>query len=495
MENDADRKISSSASLYRMLPSVNDLLLTDELKGLVEANSHSSVAHATRRALEIVRQEVAEGRHTRESLNQSVAQLPTTIAAELGKEFPYSLRPVINATGVLLHTNLGRAPLSRRALEHVARIAQGYCNLELDLESGERGSRDAHVEESILALLERESGIAGFAGTHRAIVVNNCAAATLLALSALAKGQEVIVSRGELVEIGGGFRIPEILDQSGAFIREVGTTNRTRIADYERAITPNSGLLLRVHPSNFSMEGFVARPSLGELVDLGKTARIPVFEDQGTGLVHALEGCGIEGEATLMDSLRQGCDLVAASGDKLLGGPQCGILVGRKPLVEMIRKNPLFRALRVDKLIYAALEATLADYLSESLESIPLLRMLHFAPQEIEQRCEGIAAAMTESEWLVEVVPVESLIGGGSAPKARLQSFAISLQHPDFAAEALLRRLRQAETPIIGRISDDRVLLDLRTVSSEQDIILIGALRDLLRLESPAVDVGSDTRA
>ena len=495
MNIDASRKVSSSESLYRMLPSVNELLLSADLENMVQSSSHNAVVHATRTVLENLRREISVGQHTKESLEEGVGDLPKAIAAELNKEFQYSLRPVINATGVLLHTNLGRAPLSKQALEHMARIAEGYCNLEFDLESGERGNRDVHVEQSILRLVGNQAGHANISETHRAIVVNNCAAATLLALHALAKQREVIVSRGELVEIGGGFRIPEILEQSGAVLCEVGTTNRTRVADYESAISANTGLILRVHQSNFSMEGFVERPSLDELVALGRKAEISVFEDQGTGLVHALEPYGIEGEATLTDSLRKGCDLVAASGDKLFGGPQCGILVGKKHLIETIRKNPLFRALRVDKLIYAALEATLAAYLSDSLESIPLLHMLRASPQKIKQRCEEMVEALADSGLTAEVVPVESLVGGGTAPKARLQSFAIALRPADFAAEELLRRLRQAETPIIGRISDDCVLLDLRAVHSEQDMILIGALRDLLHVESPAVDVGSDTRA
>ena len=324
----ADQKISSLEDLYRELPSVSDLLLTEAVLLLLNSHPRNRVVRACRVALENIRKEIAGG--AREIVSERIRTLSQSIETELSQGPRYSLRPVINATGVLLHTNLGRAPLSRKALEHVVEVAREYSNLELDLEHGQRGKRDVHLETLLLSLLQTTADRGDTGETNRAIIVNNCAAATFLALHALAKGKEVLVSRGELVEIGGGFRIPEILQESGALLKEVGTTNRTRIADYERAVSPNAALLLRVHQSNFSMEGFVERPSLEELVALGRRMNLPVFEDQGTGLVESLEPYGICGEPTLADSIGAGCDLVAASGDKLFGGPQCGILVGQK---------------------------------------------------------------------------------------------------------------------------------------------------------------------
>ena len=483
MDSYGRRNGFSSEDLYRMLPSVNDLIQAENIRVLLHRRSHEAVLKAIRSILDGLREEIAAGIHTTSSLKQHLEALPISIADELSRAFPFSLRPVINATGVILHTNLGRAPLSKTALDHMVHVAGGYSNLELDLESGERGTRDVHVERLILGLIGSKTAVGNLTDTHRAIVVNNCAAATFLALHALASGKEVIVSRGELVEIGGGFRIPEILKASGALLKEVGTTNRTRLADYQDAISSNTGLILRVHQSNFSMEGFVARPALAELVAAGGRAQVAVFEDQGTGLVDALEPYGVQGEATLIDSVASGCDLVAASGDKLLGGPQCGILVGRKDLVERIRRNPLFRALRVDKLTYAALEATLADYLSDSPELIPTVRMLRTESHEIKTRCERIASKLNEPRLDVDVVPVQSLIGGGTAPRATLESYALSLRHSSLGVNTLLLALRRLDPPVIGRISDDRVLLDLRTVDPESDAFLVRVLNDRLLVE------------
>jgi len=490
VENNAGRGGSSAEGLYRLLPSVNDLLLTDDIAALVESRTRSGVVSAARKILERMRNEIAQGLHSRTSLLDGVAALPAAIAEELSRPYPYSLRRVINATGVILHTNLGRAPLSKPALKHLVQVARGYSNLEFDLESGERGKRDVHVESLILALLGNKED---FAETHRAIVVNNCAAATFLALHVLAQGKDVIVSRGELVEIGGGFRIPEIMKESGAIMREVGTTNRTHLADYEDVISSNTGLILRVHQSNFSMDGFVARPGLEELVGLGKRAGVPVFEDQGTGLLHSLEPYGIHGEVTVMDSLGAGCDLVAASGDKLLGGPQCGVLIGRKGLIEKIRKSPLFRALRVDKLTYAALEGTLAQYLCGASEAIPTVRMLKLEPQQIKSRCEQIVTKLVARGLTAEVVPVESLIGGGTTPKAKLQSYAIALKHSSIAADSLLSELRRCETPVIARINDECVLLDLRTVDADSDQPLVEMLNKLSVAERAQAEPNAET--
>jgi L-seryl-tRNA(Ser) seleniumtransferase len=467
-------------SLYRLLPSLNDLLIDPHFSAVVQVESRDSVVRSMRAVLFRIRQEIAEGQHTPASLNQRLAGLPLAVGEEIEQKKRYSLRRVINATGVILHTNLGRAPLSVSALEHMLEIATGYSNLELDLETGERSRRDVHAEKLLLQLLRVKTHTTDEDSGRAVVVVNNCAAATFLALNSLAEGTEVIVSRGELVEIGGGFRIPEILAKSGARLREVGTTNRTRLLDYEKAISPDTGLILRVHQSNFSIEGFTERPTLQDLAALGKRKNVPVFNDQGTGLVSSLEDLGVHAEPTLVDSFHLGLDLIAASGDKLLGGPQCGLLIGKVDLIERIRKNPLLRTLRVDKLTYAALEATLMDHLSG--KPIPTANMLHAPASEILRRCEWIASQVCSSDLFAEAVPVLSLIGGGTAPAARLQSAAISLRHATLQPQALLQALRRLDPPVIGRVSEDTVLLDLRTVEAEFD----GTLVSLLRQAAPA---------
>jgi L-seryl-tRNA(Ser) seleniumtransferase len=465
-------------SLYRLLPSLNDLLLESRFSAIVQAESHGTVVRCTRAVLSRVKREIAEGQHTLASLNHRLDGLHLAVAGEIDQDKRYSLRRVINATGVILHTNLGRAPLSVSAIEHMSEIAAGYSNLELDLETGERSRRDVHAEELLLRLLSiktRSIDEDSADSTRAAVVVNNCAAATFLALNSLAEGAEVIVSRGELVEIGGGFRVPEILAKSGARMREVGTTNRTRLVDYENAISADTGLILRVHQSNFSIEGFTERPTLQDLVALGKRKNVAVFNDQGTGLLSSLDDLGVRAEPTLLDSFRVGVDLIAASGDKLLGGPQCGLLVGRVELIDRIRKNPLLRAFRVDKLTYAALEATIMDHLLE--KPIPIVSMLHAPALEILRRCEWVAGQVRSGDLFAEAVPVLSLIGGGTAPAARLQSSAVSLRHATLQPQALLRALRGLDPPVIGRVCEDAVLLDLRTVEPEFDVKLVSLLR------------------
>jgi len=476
-------------NLYRLLPSVNDLLLTPGFAGLLQTHSQRATTEAARTVLLRMRKEIAKGLHTDAGLVDRVRHLDDAVAEELGCNSRFSLRRVINATGVILHTNLGRAPLSTSALEHIAETAKGYCNLEFDLENGERSRRDIHAVDLILRLLGINSGSLGgtdASGQAAALVVNNCAAATFLALNSLAEGDEVIVSRGELVEIGGGFRIPEILAKSGARMREVGTTNRTRISDYESAIRPETALILRVHQSNFSMEGFTERPALDELVALGRRSNVPVFEDQGTGLSISLDDLGVGAQPTLPDSFRLGADLVAASGDKLLGGPQCGLLAGRVDLIERIRTNPLLRTFRVDKLTYAALEATLRDYLSGREESIPVVRILRALPDEILRRCEWVAGQLGSGELAADVVPTLSLIGGGTAPSARLASSAVALRHKALRPQALLHLLRQLDPAVIGRVSDDKVLLDLRTVEPEFDVTLVSLLQQAVQSDAAA---------
>jgi L-seryl-tRNA(Ser) seleniumtransferase len=477
--HDLQHEDETLQQLFRALPSVNEVLLIPACRSLLDAHPRGAVLRVAREALAAMRSEISAGLHSASSLKQSIAMLPGKIANLLTAGARYSLRPVINATGVILHTNLGRAPLSDAALRHVVEVAQDYCNLEFDLENGHRSRRDFHVESLVLRALGAASMPGAGSHPHGVIIVNNCAAATMLSLNTLAEKSEVIVSRGELIEIGGGFRIPEILEKSGAILKEVGTTNRTRLSDYESALGPATGLLLRVHQSNFSIEGFTERPSLQELVELSKRADIPLFEDQGTGLLSSLERFGISGEPSLLQSFESGVDLIAASGDKLLGGPQCGILVGRNDLIDRIRKNPLLRALRVDKLTYAALESTLLEHLSEKTTSIPVERMLSVRPEDLMRRCREITERITSSQLVFDIVPVDSLVGGGTAPKAALQSCAISLRHTSLPAAELLSSLRKFEPPIIGRISDDTVLLDLRTVPPGFDEELASLLTSL----------------
>jgi len=402
--------------------------------------------------------------------------LEECIASLVERVLASSLEAVINATGVILHTNLGRAPLSSAAGEEIRHIATSYSNLEYDLEAGARGKRDVHVAQ----LLER------LTGAEAGIVVNNCAAAVLLVLAALAKGGEVIVSRGELIEIGDGFRIPEIMAQSGAVLREVGTTNRTRVVDYENAINENTRLLLRVHPSNFTITGFAEKPSLEELVALGLRAGLPLVEDLGSGCIVDLSGAGIT-EPTVRQSVDAGVSIVMCSGDKLLGGPQAGIIAGKEELVSRVRRHPLFRALRVDKLTIAALAATLAAYLRGAVDEIPALRMIRMSAQEIKRRAENFLRELTPElpleEVELEITDGSSLAGGGSTPTQSLPTKLIRIASARYSASQIEQRLRRAPAGIsvITRVEEDRLIIDLRTVFPEQEPALLKTLAAVLR--------------
>src|SRR5581483_6048679 len=417
-----------------------------------------------------------------DKLRLALTGIHAAIRAQLRQSLSYSLKPVINATGVVLHTNLGRAPIASSAIDHIAATAGVYSNLEFNLDSGERGKRDVHVDRLFRKLLSSHDVVhtqsADGRGTDvpakssvSTIVVNNNAAAVMLALNSLAEGGEVIVSRGELVEIGGSFRIPDVMSKSQAVLREVGTTNRTRIADYEKAINERTRLLLRVHRSNFEIVGFTEAPSLEELVALGKARNIPVLEDLGSGALFDLAQVGVPQEPTIADSLRAGVDVLTYSGDKLLGGPQAGVISGRKDLVAKIRSNPMFRALRVDKMIYAALEATLLSYVRQDYDSIPALRMMRAPASAIRERAEKLIESLRQGSARVaaEVIECASAIGGGSAPGATIASFGVALELDGMSAHQLAESLRRAEPPVIARVEEDRVLLDLRTVFPEQD--------------------------
>ncbi|ABF43521.1 L-seryl-tRNA(Sec) selenium transferase [Candidatus Koribacter versatilis Ellin345] len=468
-------KAAAQSELYRLLPSVDEILRFEDVAKRIGADGRSAVTAAARDVLTNLRAEIANGSLDEQRLRFAIDGIGDAIERQLRKELTPSLRPVINAAGVILHTNLGRAPLSRAALEHSREVSVGYSNLEFDLEAGERGKRDIHVNRlfsRLLSSVDREVST---------VVVNNNAAAVMLALNSLAEGGEVIVSRGELVEIGGSFRIPDVMSKSQASLCEVGTTNRTRIVDYEKAINERTRLLLRVHRSNFQIVGFTESPSLEELVALGKARGIPVMEDLGSGALFDLREVGIAQEPTIADSLRAGVDIVTYSGDKLLGGPQAGMLSGRKDLVAKIRSNPMFRALRVDKLIYGALEATLLSYVREDYDAIPALRFMRTPLEAIRKRADALARELTKqsSRLAVTVTEARTAIGGGSAPGATIPTFVLAVTFDGFSAHQLADALRRAETPIIVRVEDERVMLDLRTVFPEQDAQLLAALVNL----------------
>jgi L-seryl-tRNA(Ser) seleniumtransferase len=467
---------ASKSDLYRLLPSVDELLKSTEIATLLEDEAQAAVTESVRAVLAKLRQEISAGTlGSLESVELAVANLPSAVERHLHSSMQFSLTPVINATGVILHTNLGRAPLAESAIRRISEVASRYSNLEFDIAAGERGKRDVHVERLFYRLLNQET-VSGI----RTVVVNNCAAAVMLALNTLAEGGEVVVSRGELVEIGGSFRVPDVMAKSGAVLREVGTTNRTRLGDYDRAINEKTRLLLRVHRSNFAIIGFTEQPSLEELAALGRKHNIPVMEDLGGGAMVPLRSMGIN-ESGVMDSLRAGVDLVTYSGDKMFGGPQAGLLSGREALIQRLRANPLFRALRVDKLTYAALEATLMEYIRQNHDAIPFLRMLRMSAQEVRSRALAIQQKLsTATNLKTEIIPGESLVGGGSAPTSTLPTFLLAITCDSLSAEDLARRLRLGNPPIVARVEEGRVLLDLRTVfAPAEDEGIARALLDL----------------
>jgi len=470
---EADMDSSQSApepaaeSLLRQIPAVDELLNRPGLRDLEGRIGHRLVVEVTRHVLQSRREEISRGSRA----NVSVEGLEAAILNEAEAVAEPSLQPVINATGVILHTNLGRAPLAPEALAHLVQAAQGYSNLEYDLERGERGRRDVHTDRLFARLL----------GAEQALVVNNNAAAVFLALNTLAEGSEVIVSRGELIEIGGSFRIPDVCVKSGAVLREVGTTNRTRVGDYAAAINERTRLLLRVHPSNFRVVGFTERPGLQELVELAHQHNLLLMEDLrrhclvliddfGIRCVVDLTSCGVRDEFPVGLSLQAGADVVTFSGDKLLGGPQAGILVGKREPLERIRRNPLFRALRVDKLTIAALEATISLYLQGRLDSIPALRMMRLSKEQIALRAERLAKSISAQPGFTAVLrDGESVIGGGSTPGQTLDTALVAVRHSQHSAAKLEEMLRHQKPAILGRVERDEFLTDLRTVREDQD--------------------------
>jgi L-seryl-tRNA(Ser) seleniumtransferase len=477
---------SMAKEILRSIPSIEALLTTEVALRLITELGRNRIRELLREISDTLRREIIAGHwsvpvaeeqtigaatangHTAEKY--LLVEIESRLEQQAALASRPSLRRVVNATGVIIHTNLGRAPLARPAVEAILDVASHYSNLEYDLSRGERGKRESHCQE----LLSR------LAGSEAAIVANNNAAAVLLILNTFAEGGEVIVSRGELVEIGGSFRIPEVMEKSGARLREVGTTNRTRISDYEKAINENTRLLLRVHPSNYRVIGFTERPSVQEIADLAKRAGIPAFEDLGSGCLVDVGKYGVKDEPVVSESLKAGISIVSFSGDKMLGGPQAGIIAGTREMIHQVRQNPLMRALRVDKSTYAALEATLRLYEQGKAESeVPVIRAMALTLNASREQAEQFAmkvAVATEGAFDVTVELGESIIGAGSAPQVTLPTFLLGVRAKFISADSLHDRLRSHRVPIITRTEREKILIDLRTVAEGEETIILDAL-------------------
>jgi L-seryl-tRNA(Ser) seleniumtransferase len=468
---------TTKSNLLRALPSVDALLRTETALALRDTIGAQHLAHLARAVTDELRasvqaeasmETVTNGSSSRETL---LAEAARRLERACLREASRGLRHVINASGVILHTNLGRAPLSKAARRAISDEAARYCTLEYDLETGERGRRGGRAEQLLSDLT----------GAEAALVVNNCAAAALLILTVLAEGGETIISRGELVEIGGDFRVPDVMAQSGTRLREVGTTNRTRLADYRRAMTENTRLVMRVHPSNYRIVGFTTTPTLAELAAFAHEAGLPLYEDAGSGALQDLTPYGLTGEPVISESVKAGADIVSFSGDKLLGASQAGLVVGRLELVEKLRKHPLYRALRADKLALAALEATLeAHRRGDAVKEVPALRMLALTALEIEERSQAFLSKLRNQTGSTalrsEIIEGQSAIGGGSAPTTHPPTALIALTHETLSADTLDEHLRLSRPPVIARINEGRVLLDLRTVAADEEADLLAAL-------------------
>ena len=448
--------MSVNSQLLRKIPKVDELLRLPELSEL--SCPHTILTESVRETIDRVRQQILSG----EQPSLEAEQLCRQVLALVHKKTTMSLRPVINATGIVLHTNLGRARLSDAAVEAIHSVAQDYNTLEYNLEKGSRGSRYSHVEKLIAKLT----------GTEAAMVVNNNAAAVMLVLSTMTKGKEVITSRGELVEIGGAFRVPEIMQQSGGTLVEVGTTNNTHLSDYQNAITENTGALLKVHTSNFKIMGFCEEVSLEEMVELGHQHNIPVIYDLGSGAMVRLSDYGIQDEPNVLDSVKSGADIISFSGDKLLGGPQAGIIIGRREYIEAMKKNPLTRAFRIDKLTLAALEATLREYLDpqEVIHRNPTLRMITATMDDLVPMGQQLLEALQkvcDGSYRVTLTEDFGQVGGGSVPTQMIRSSVVAVEPTRISLDLLETRLREHDPlPVIARISKDRLLLDVRTIES-----------------------------
>lgn len=473
-------KTNQTASL-RFLPSVDELLRSQTAQILFPEVGAKHLTVLARSVIDRLRLELQDNSTEEAATAQPFSREDLLEESEERLKEAWQstqstrLQRVINATGVVIHTNLGRAPLSDRARKAIFEEASGYCTLEYNLESGKRGKRGDYAEQLLAELTGAES----------ALIVNNCAAATILVLTALAKGGEAVISRGELVEIGGDFRIPDVMEQSGAILKEVGATNRTRISDYEKAIDENTRLILKVHPSNYRIIGFTQMPDLAELTELAHHNKILLFEDAGSGAMFDLSKYNLEGEPVISQSIAKGADVVTFSGDKLLGGVQSGLIVGRREVIKRLRKHPLYRALRVDKMIYAALEATLEIYRRETTsEEIPIWQMLSMTEVVIKERIENFAQNLHqkrgENHFLqLTIIEGNSVIGGGSAPMTQLKTSLLALRHEKMSAAKLEKELRLSKPAIITRILEDKVLIDLRTVSESEEVELSEVLEKI----------------
>ncbi len=452
------------AKLLRNIPAVDRILKNERIINLLSNHSHSLVCESIRQVLDGLRKRIINGYVSEIDEDKIVEEIEKSLDQK------YSLRPVINATGVVIHTNLGRAILPDEAVKHVIEIATSYSNLEYDLEKGQRGKRYVHIIDAVKKI----------ANVSGAVVVNNNAGAVFICLNTLARGKEVVVSRGELVEIGGSFRIPDVMAQSGAILREVGTTNKTRLSDYENAINENTACLLKVHRSNFKIIGFTEEVSVRELSNLGKQKGIPVMVDLGSGCFIDLKKYGLFTEPSVQEVVREGADIVTFSGDKLLGGAQAGFIVGRSDLIEQISKNPLMRALRVDKMTLAALEATLMLYLDEkeAIEKIPTLRMILESPDRIKKRALKILRMLKKEGMNATVKEDVSMPGGGSLPESGVKTYVVAIK--TIHAEEFIKNLRKTQPPVIARIKEDFVIFDARTLQEKEIPLLVKAIKQAL---------------
>ena len=465
-------EMSEKSKLLRLLPSIDGLLKTRTATKIQAETGAKHLTKQARNVIETMRGELFDQKNTTEFSRQKLLETAEIILAEKHQaEQTQDLQKVINATGVIIHTNLGRAPLSENAKKAIIESASGYCNLEYDSAVGRRGRRGAKVEKLLAELT----------GAEDALIVNNCAAAAFLILSVLAGGGETIVSRGELVEIGGDFRVPDVMTQAGAILREVGTTNRTKIADYENAIGENTKLIAKIHPSNFRIVGFTKSVGIADLAELARRKNILLYEDAGSGAIFDLSKYGLTDEPVITKSVTAGADIVSFSGDKLLGGAQSGLIVGRAEVIEKIRKHPLYRVLRVDKLICAALQATLESFRRETqFVEIPVLKMLAQTNAELKLRTESFAAKLSDNIRLnCRIVGGNSVVGGGSAPAVQPKTWLLKLEHLHLSAEKFEEKLRTAKLPVIARIAENRVVIDLRTVSESEEPELLRILAEI----------------
>lgn len=469
-------------NIFRNLPSVSQLLENPQLRQMVETVNHNVVVEGVRSFLDDLREQVNSA--AEDVSIPSANELAEKIADWLKSEEKPYLRPVINGTGIILHTGLGRAPLAESALKAVTEISAGYASVEVDLKSGDRGQRVKAVERLLCELT----------GAEAAVVVNNNAAATMLTLSALAGGTEVIVSRGQLIEIGGSYRLPDVMECSGAKLREVGTTNKTHLADYEKAIGEETGALLKVHPSNFEIVGFTKTVSTRELVQLASNHGIPVIDDVGSGALIDFSQFGLMDEPVVGQSIKEGADVVLFSGDKLIGGPQCGIIIGKRKCIKKVLANPLMRAMRVDKMTLAALAATLRLYRDpvKAQQEIPILRMLSMPIENLHLRATKIAQQISHLPQIgsCDVVEDQAMLGGGSLPTQKIPTWCVAVSHADRSISSLANRLRHGNPAVVGRVQKDRLYLDMRTVQPSQDADLVSVFESLSKKSDESAEQG-----